>query len=87
MNRLWVLQVLLAAAVGLILPGIGILPGLVAWAAAGIMVVMVSATIWHVARAEYGSAATTVILLAMATLVAWQRYRVRPIPPRRTARQ
>src|SRR5215204_887180 len=47
-----------AAAVGLTLPGLtGVLPWLVTWAAAGIMVVMVSATTYHVARNEMSSAA------------------------------
>ena len=68
------------AAVGLILPGATrILPQAVVWAAAGIMFVMVSATIWHIARAEYSSAAITFVLLAMATYVAYMRARVRPI--------
>jgi|SRR5262245_33150167 len=71
------------AAVGLTLPGLTrILPALVTWAAAGIMVVMVSATIWHIARGEIGSAATTFVLLAMATYVAYMRHRVAPIQPR-----
>jgi len=62
------------AAVGLTLPPIaGIQPGLVAWAAGGLMVVMVSATIFHLTRGEISSAATTVVLLAMATTVALAR--------------
>jgi hypothetical protein len=63
------------AAVGLTLPGLtGILPWLVTWAAAGIMVVMVSATIWHLVRGEMSSAAITLVLLAIATFVAYKRY-------------
>ena len=74
------------AAVGLTLPGLTrILPGLVTWAAAGIMVVMISATVYHIARGEFGSAATTLVLLAMATFVAYQRHRVVPILARREA--
>jgi hypothetical protein len=74
------------AAVGLVLPGLTrIQPWLVSWAAAGIMIVMVSATIWHIVRAEYSSAGITLLLLAMATFVAYQRHRVRPISPRRVA--
>jgi putative oxidoreductase len=62
------------AAVGLILPGVTrIQPWLVSWAAGGIMIVMVAATIWHVVRAEYSSAAITLVLLAMATFVAVKR--------------
>lgn len=74
------------AAIGLILPGLTrILPSLVAWAAGGIMIVMVAATIYHVARDEMLSAVITLVLLAMATFVAYMRLRVLPIPPRRAA--
>jgi uncharacterized membrane protein YphA (DoxX/SURF4 family) len=74
------------AAVGLTLPGLTrVLPWLVTWAAAGIMVVMVSATVFHIARAEYSSAAITLLLLVMATFVAYMRHRVMPIPTRRAA--
>lgn len=74
------------AAIGITLPGLTrILPGLVSWAAAGIMFVMVSATVWHVARSEYSSAAITFVLLAMATFVAYMRWRVVPIHGRRAA--
>ena len=72
-----------AAAIGLILPGLTrILPALVSWAAAGIVIVMVSATVWHIARAEYSSAAVTTVLLVMAAFVAYMRHRVLPIPAR-----
>src|SRR5215210_4111321 len=48
------------AAFGLTLPGVTrIVPWLVPAAAAGIMVVMISATIWHLARGEFSSAAIT----------------------------
>jgi putative oxidoreductase len=73
-----------AAAIGLTLPGLTrIMPGLVAWAAVGIMIVMVSATVFHVVRSEISSAAITLLLLAMATFVAYMRLRVLPIVPRR----
>ena len=72
------------AAVGLTLPGVTrIQPGLVIWAAAGIMIVMVSATIWHLVRREFSSALITLLLLAMATFVAYMRLRVLPIRSRR----
>jgi uncharacterized membrane protein YphA (DoxX/SURF4 family) len=72
------------AALGLTLPGLTrILPWLVSCAAGGIMIVMVSATIYHVARGEMSSAAITLVLLAMATFVAYMRHRVVPIQPRR----
>ena len=67
------------AAIGITLPGItGIQPWLVSWAAGGLMIVMVSATIFHLWRREISSAATTVVLLAMATFVA--RARRQPAP-------
>ena len=71
------------AAVGLILPGLTrILPWLVVWAAGGVMVVLASATVWHVVRDEMSSAAVTLGLLAMATVVAFLRRRVAPIHSR-----
>jgi hypothetical protein len=74
------------AAIGITLPGLTrILPWLVTWAAVGIMVVMVSATVWHIARNEISSAAITLLLLVMATFVAYMRYRVMPIAERRAA--
>ena len=74
------------AAVGLILPGLTrILPWLVTWAAVGIIIVMVSATIYHVVRGEISSAAITLLLLAMAAFVAYMRHRVLPIGVRRAA--
>jgi putative oxidoreductase len=73
------------AAVGLTLPGLTrILPGLVTWSAVGIMIVMVSATVWHIARNEISSALVTLVLLAMATFVAYARYRILPIRARAT---
>ena len=75
------------AAVGLILPGVTrIMPTLVTWSAVGIMVVMVSATLWHLARREWSGAAITLVLLGMATFVAYKRHRVLPIRPRGAAR-
>ena len=72
------------AAVGLTLPGLTrIQPWLVPCAAAGIMIVMISATVLHVMRNEVSSAITTLVLLAMATYVAYMRWRVAPIQPRR----
>ena len=73
------------AAVGLTLPGITrIYPRLVVWAAVGVMVVMVSATAFHLVRGEISSAVITTVLLAVATFVAYMRYRVVPIRSRAT---
>ena len=74
------------AAVGLTLPGLmGILPWLVTWAAGGLMIVTMSATAYHLVRDEMSSAAITLLLLAMATFVAYMRQRVLPIGVRRAA--
>ena len=65
------------AAVGLTLPGLTrVLPVLVAWAAGGVMVVTASATLFHLARQEMGSAAVTLVLFGMAAFVATHRRRV-----------
>ena len=72
------------AAVGLTLPGLTrILPWLVVWAAGGIMIVTVSATVYHLMRGEFSSAAITLVLFAMATFLAYMRHRVVPIGSRR----
>jgi len=74
------------AAVGLTLPGATrVMPFLVTWAAVGIMIVMVSATILHLTRGEISAALITLVLLAMATFVAYMRHRVLPIGVRRAA--
>ncbi len=76
------------AAVGLTVPGITrIQPWLVPAAAGGVIVVMVSATIFHLTRGELGSAATTFVLLVMAAFVAYMRWKVAPIRSRRPTNQ
>ena len=71
------------AAVGLTLPGLTrVQPWLVAAAAAGVMIVMISATVLHITRGETSSAIITAGLLAMATFVAYMRWRVLPIARR-----
>jgi hypothetical protein len=72
------------AAVGLTIPGFArTQTWLVPSAAVGIMIVMISATIFHLMRGEVSSAITTIVLLVMATFVAYMRWRVAPIAPRR----
>jgi uncharacterized membrane protein YphA (DoxX/SURF4 family) len=74
------------AAVGLTLPGFTrIQPWLVSCAAAGVMIVMICATAFHLMRGEVSSAIITVVLLAVATVIAYMRWRVAPIQPRRVA--
>jgi hypothetical protein len=55
----------------------------VSWAAGGIVIVMVSATIWHLVRREFSAAAITLALLAMAAFVAYRRHGTMPIHARR----
>lgn len=74
------------AGIGLTLPGLTkILPWLVSWAAVGVMIVLVSATVLHAVRGEISSAVITFVLLAMAAFVAYGRRRLRPIRSRTAA--
>ena len=74
------------AAVGLTIPALTRMQTwLVPSAAAGIMIVMISATVFHLMRGEISSAVITLVLLVMATFVAYMRWRALPIPSRRTA--
>lgn len=71
------------AAVGLTLPGLTrILPVLVPAAGVGVTIVMVAATVWHLVRAEFGSAVITFVLLVLALIVVEGRWRRVPIAPR-----
>lgn len=71
------------AAVGLTLPGITrVMPSLVPSAAAGLAIVTMSATVFHIARGEASSAVVTAILLALVSFVAYTRWKVWPIRPR-----
>lgn len=69
-----------AAAIGLTIPVlIRRYQWLVWWAAGGIMIVMISATIFHLMRSEFTSAVVTFALLCMATFVASARRRDYPM--------
>jgi putative oxidoreductase len=72
------------AAAGLILPGLTrILPALTALAAAGLMIVMSSATVFHLVRGEITSAISAAVIFVLVTVVAYTRWKIAPI----TARQ
>ena len=76
----------LLAAVGLILPGITrILPWLTPLAAAGLMIVTGSATAFHFSRGETSSAIFAAVLFVLVTIVAYMRWKVKPILPRKSA--
>jgi putative oxidoreductase len=84
--RLFIGVAELLAAVGLILPGVTrILPWLTALAAAGLMIVMGSATILHIFRGESESAVSTAVLFVLVTFVAYMRWKVQPIAARTSA--
>ena len=74
------------AAIGLVLPGITrIMPQLTALAAAGLMIVLGSASVLHASRGETSSAITTAILFVIVTFVAYMRWKVKPIASRSMA--
>jgi uncharacterized membrane protein YphA (DoxX/SURF4 family) len=74
------------ASIALIVPGLtGIMPGLTTAALAGLMIVMISAAVFHLQRGENSSAASSVVLLAIITFVAYERWRVHPLATRRAA--
>ena len=84
--RLFIGVAELLAAAGLILPGITrILPGLTALAAAGLMIVMSSATVLHIYRGETASAVSAAVLFVLVTIVAYARWKVQPIAARKRA--
>ncbi len=70
----------LAAGVGLLLPAaLRIRPQLTVLAAAGLALIMVLASIFHLSRGEYSAIGTTVVLGLLAGVVAWGRTRKAPI--------
>lgn len=64
---------------GLILPGLTkIRPELTTWAAIGLILVMVGATIFHVGREEYQSIGFNVFLIIALGYIAYGRTRLAP---------
>ena len=63
-----------------------ILPALTALAAAGLMIVMSSATAFHLSRGETESAISAAVIFALVSAVAYTRWKVAPIAARRRAR-
>src|SRR5215204_4221588 len=71
------------AAIGLILPAATrILPWLTPLAAAGLMIVMAGAAIFHFSRGETANAISAIVIFALVTFVAYMRWKVYPIAPR-----
>lgn len=77
MRFIYVAEIL--AAPGLTLPGLtGILPPLTPLAAAGLAIIMVGATVFHLQRREAPKAVVTAVLFALAVFVACTRWFVIP---------
>jgi uncharacterized membrane protein YphA (DoxX/SURF4 family) len=71
-------------AIGLILPGLlGIRPGLTPLAAAGLVIIMVGATVISLAGGDVVPALLTVVLGGLAAFIAYGRWRLAPLPARR----
>jgi uncharacterized membrane protein YphA (DoxX/SURF4 family) len=65
---------------GLVLPALAhILPVLVPWAAAGLVVVMVAAIIFHLPRHEKQNIGLNALLLILAAVVAYGRFVISPL--------
>lgn len=72
-----------AGAVGLILPSaLRILPKLTPLAAAGLLVVMVLASLLHLSLGEFAAIGANAVLGGLAAFVLWVRIRKAPIAPR-----
>lgn len=68
---------------GLILPAITrIRPQLVPLAAAGLVLLMVGAIVFHVTREEFTNVGANALWIAIGSFVAWARWRRYPISPR-----
>lgn len=71
------------AVIGLLLPGLTrILPWLTALAAAGLMIVMSSATVLHIYRGETASAISAAVIFALVGVIVYTRWKVAPIAAR-----
>ncbi|WP_339923758.1 DoxX family protein [uncultured Cyclobacterium sp.] len=70
----------LLGGIGLILPALlRIKPFLTVWAALGLAVVMVLASIFHASRGEFSGIGLNLILMAIALFIAWGRTKKAPI--------
>jgi uncharacterized membrane protein YphA (DoxX/SURF4 family) len=68
------------AALGLVLPGLTkVRPQLTALAAAGLVLVMVGAAVWHISRAETATLLMNAVLAGVSGFVAYGRWKLRPL--------
>jgi putative oxidoreductase len=67
-------------ALGLILPAaLRISPGLTVWAAYGLTLTMILASLFHIARGEISATPTTLVLGLLSAFIAWGRSTKAPI--------
>lgn len=70
----------LLAVLGLILPGLlRIYTWLLLFTLAGLMIIAISATVYHFFRGEASSGIYTAVLFIIITFVAYMRWKVKPI--------
>jgi uncharacterized membrane protein YphA (DoxX/SURF4 family) len=68
---------------GLILPSLtGIRPELTVYAAAGLVLVMIGAIVFHTTRGEGASIANNIFLTAVVGFIGYGRWKLDPIQPR-----
>jgi len=68
---------------GLILPAVTkIQPQLVPLAAAGLVIVMIGAVVWHIGRDEFTNVGLNLLLAALLAFVAYGRWRLEPLGAR-----
>ena len=68
---------------GLILPSLtGIRPELTVYAAAGLVLVMIGAIVFHATRSESASIVNNVFLAAVVAFIGYGRWKLEPIQPR-----
>lgn len=66
--------------IGLILPALThVLPWLTIAAAVGLVIVMISATVFHAVRREYSGIGATIVLLILAAFIVYGRLMLSPI--------
>lgn len=74
----------LLGGIGLVAPALSrIRPGLTALAGAGLALVMLLASVFHLSRGEIAALPINVTLGAFAAFIAWGRWKAAPIAPRR----
>ncbi|MDB5096268.1 MAG: putative integral rane protein [Cyanobacteria bacterium RYN_339] len=72
-----------AGALGMLLPAATrIYPVLTAWAGIGLATIMVLAGALHLVRAEFSHLPPVLVLFALASFVAWGRFKKAPTTPR-----